>query len=216
MSAELQPFRGWPPEAQAWFRELEANNSREWFQAHRATYDEAVRGPVESLLAEVESEFGEGKVARPNRDTRFSKDKSPYKLQIYATIPRAKGGGGYYVQLTEGGLFVGGGMYMPDRAALAAMRAAMDDGRQGRRLEKVVASLEGDGIHLMEHGALKTAPRGYAADHPRIRFLRLGHLAAGVDHPIRRWLHTPAAKDRIVDAWRKLDPLMQWAADAIG
>jgi uncharacterized protein (TIGR02453 family) len=216
VSRELQPFRGWPPDALTWFRELEANNTRAWFQANRATYDDAVRGPLESLLAEVEDEFGEGKVARPNRDTRFSKDKSPYKLQIYATIPRAKGGGGWYVQLTEGGLFAGGGMYMPDREARAALRAAIDDDKRGRRLERIVSSLEADGLHLMEYGGLKTAPRGYPADHPRVRFLRLGHLAAGIDHPIRKWLHTTAAKDRIVDAWRKLDPLMQWAADATG
>jgi uncharacterized protein (TIGR02453 family) len=216
VSTQLPAFTGWPAGALAWFRDLEANNTRVWFQANRSTYDEAVRGPLESLLGEVQDEFGEGKVARPNRDTRFSRDKSPYKVQIYATIPRAGGGGGWYVQLTESGMFVGGGLYSPERPALAAIRAAVDDDKQGRRLEKIIAALEADGIHLMEHGALKTAPRGYPADHPRVRFLRLGHLAAGVDHPVRRWLHTAAAKDRIVDAWRKLDPLMQWAADAAG
>jgi uncharacterized protein (TIGR02453 family) len=213
VSRELPPFRGWPPAALTWFRDLEANNTRAWFQANRAVYDEAVRGPLESLLAEVEDEFGQGKVARQNRDTRFSHDKSPYKLQIYATIPRAGGGGGWYVQLREDGMFIGGGVYAPEREALAAVRAAIDDDRQGRRLERIVAELEAGGLHLMESGALKTAPRGYAVDHPRVRFLRVGHLAAGVEHPIRRWVHTAAARDRIVDAWRSLTPLMQWAAE---
>ena len=214
MKGELQPFRGWPPEALEWFRGLEADNSREWFQAHRDVYDDALRGPLESLLAEVQDEFGEGKVARPNRDTRFSRDKSPYKLQIYATIPRAEGGGGWYVQLREEGLFAGAGLYLPERESLAALRAAIDDDRKGRALERIVAELEAGGVELMEDRALKTAPRGYDANHPRIRFLRLGHLAAGVRFPIRRWLHTTAAKDRVVETWRALVPLMQWAADA--
>ena len=214
MTASLPPFRGWPPAAIEWFRDLEANNTRAWFHAHRETYDDAVRGPFESLLAEVHDEFGDGKVARPNRDTRFSRDKSPYKLQAYATIPRPGGGGGWYVQLREDGLFVGGGLYAPDRSALAALRAAIDDERTGRALERIVAVLEADGIDLMESGALKTAPRGDPADHPRIRYLRLGHLAAGIQHPVRRWLHTAAARDRITGPWRALDSLMQWAADA--
>ena len=132
-------------------------------------YDGAVRGPLESLLAEVQDEFGEGKVARPNRDTRFSRDKSPYKLQVYATIPRAEGGGGWYVQLREDGLFVGGGLYAPDRAALAALRAAIDDERTGTGARAHRGGARGrrdraDGVR-----ALKTAPRGYPADHPRIR-----------------------------------------------
>ena len=214
MSPSLPPFKGWPPAALDWFRDLEANNTRAWFHAHRAVYDEAVRGPFESLLAEVHDEFGEGKVARPNRDTRFSRDKSPYKLQVYATIRRAEGGGGWYVQLREDGLFVGAGLYAPDRATLTALRAAIDDERTGRELERIVSGLEAEGIELMESGALKVAPRGYPVDHPRIRFLRLGHLAAGIQHPVRRWLHTAAARDRITGPWRALTPLMQWAADA--
>ena len=70
------------------------------------------------------------------------------------------------------------------------MRAAIDDERRGAALERIVAELEADGFDLMESGALKTAPRGYPVDHPRIRFLRLGDLAAGVEYPIRKWLHT--------------------------
>ena len=69
-------------------------------------------------------------------------------------------------------------------------------------------------IELMESGALKTAPRRYPADHPRIGYLRLGHLAAGIQHPVRRWLHAGAARDRITGPWRALDPLLRWVADA--
>lgn len=207
-----KPFTGWPPEALDWFEELEADNSRTWFLAHRKTYDEAVRGPLESLLAELEPEFGEAKVSRPNRDIRFSADKTPYKLQIYAVVHRADGPGGWYVQLSPEGLFVGGGLYDPGRERLAAVRAAIADDRSGPELEAVVDRLAGAGLELMRYGALKTAPRGYSVDHPRIDLLRLPHLAAGARFPPEPWLHTAAAKDRVVDSWRAVNPLLKWLA----
>ncbi len=205
----IKPFTGWPEVALEWFDELEANNNRAWFQAHRHIYDEAVRGPLESLLAELDDEFGEGKVSRPNRDIRFSADKSPYKLQIYATVPH-EGGGGWYVQLRRDGLFAGGGLYDPERTRLAAVRSAIADDHAGSELEAIVTRLESDGLELMLDGALKTAPRGYATDHPRIELLRLPHLAAGVSNPPRKWLHTRRAKDRVVQAWRAVTPLLDW------
>ena len=86
-------FNGWPPEALEWFGSLGENNNREWFQANRSTYENAVRGPMLALLDEVSGEFGVGKVSRPNRDIRFSPDRSPYKLQIYAVVPHPGGPG---------------------------------------------------------------------------------------------------------------------------
>jgi uncharacterized protein (TIGR02453 family) len=210
----LAPFTGWPPEAFRWFRDLEANNTREWFQAHRVTYDEAVRGPMEALLAEAADEFGDGIVARPNRDTRFSADKSPYKLRCYARLPQAAGT--FYVDVRVEGLFAGGGVYAPDRDGLAAIRRAIADDRTGAELEKVVAGLESDGAALLRDGALKTAPRGYRVDHPRIEYLRLPHLAGGIQWPPEPWLRTAAARDRIFAAWRSTRPLLDWAARALG
>ena len=209
-------FRGWPKSALTWFDDLDANNNREWFHSNKKTYDDDVRGPMEALLHELHGEFGDGVLSRPNRDTRFSKDKTPYKLQIYGRISRPEGGGGWYVQVHPGGLFVGGGVWMPDREPLARLRAAIADDRTGPQLEAIVADLESAGLSLMEHGALKTAPRGYDADHPRIRLLRLPHLAAGIQHPPRAWLHTPKAKQRVVDGWHAVTPLMDWAAQAAG
>jgi uncharacterized protein (TIGR02453 family) len=207
-------FGGWPPEALDWFRGLEADNSRAWFQAHRATYDEAVRGPMEWFLAEVADELGEGKVFRPNRDTRFSKDKTPYKTNVAATVAHPGGGGSWYLSLGKDGLFVGGGAYHPEREQLARIRAAVADGRRGRQLERVVDDLRRDGLALLDERALKTAPKGYAADHPRIALLRLNDFAAGRTEPVRKWLHTPAAKDRILGTWRKVTPLLDWLARA--
>ena len=207
-------FAGWPATALEWFDELEANNERAWFQAHKKVYDHDVRGPMVALLEELADEFGEFRLSRPNRDTRFSHDKSPYKPEIYArTVGPA---GGLYVQLRSEGLFAGGGLYAPDRDTLARLRAAIADDRSGPELVRIVAELEASGAELVRDGALRTAPRGYPVDHPRIDLLRLPHLAGGWTHPAGPWLHTPAAKDRVVADWRTVGPLLDWAAAHLG
>src|SRR6476469_1302046 len=100
-------FRGWPVEAIEFFEGLEADNSKAYWQDHKTVYDESVRKPMDELLEELRSEFGEGKVFRPYRDVRFSADKSPYKTAIAASLED-----GGYLQLSSEGLGVGSGMYM--------------------------------------------------------------------------------------------------------
>ncbi len=201
-------FRGWPQSGLDWFDELELNNDRDWFRAHKATYDHDVRGPLAALLGELADEFGAARISRPNRDTRFSADKAPYKTNIYARIDRP--GGGYYVSLDADRFFVGGGVYSPDRDRLAAVRAAIADERSGADLEQLLATLQASGARLITDGALKTAPRGYTVDHPRIDLLRLPHLAGGIEHRVGTWIHTAKAKDRVVAGWRAVTPLLDW------
>lgn len=206
---ELKPFAGWPPAALDWFAGIEANNNRDWYRANRSTYEEAVRGPLESLLAEVAGEFGDSKVFRQNRDTRFSADKAPYKLETYAAVGN-RALGGWFIRLNRTGLFVGGGLFAPDSATLGSVRAAIDADETGLRLQAIARQLEIAGLPLRSHESLKTAPRGYRADHPRIDLLRMKHLVAGVDHPAGPWLHTGQAKARVVDGWRTINPLLDW------
>src|SRR5262249_15224735 len=92
-----------------------------------------VRQPFLALLEEVADEFGEGKMFRPHRDTRFSSDKRPYKTAAAASIHRADGGGGYYLQLGRDRLFVGGGPYAPARRPPARARPARARPRADRR-----------------------------------------------------------------------------------
>lgn len=202
-------FTGWPPAALAWFDGLAADNTKDWFHANRPTYDDAVRRPFEDLIDDVMEEFGELRVSRPNRDTRFSKDKTPYKTDVYA-MSRRPDGAGWYVRLGRDGLSVGGGLYAPERARLARVREAIADDRTGPQLERVVADLEAAGLSMLREGALKTAPKGYPVDHPRIQLLRLPHIAAARSFPVRRWLHTSEAEARITEVWRTLLPLMGW------
>jgi uncharacterized protein (TIGR02453 family) len=201
-------FTGFPAEAIDWFHGIEANNTRPWFQEHRAMYDRAVRHPLESLLEDVSAEFGEAKVFRPNRDTRFSADKSPYKTSAAASIPAP--GGGYYLSLSADGLMAGAGMYMMDAEQLTRFREAVDAARTGNALVGMLEKLHADGYEAGGHDELKSAPRGYAKDHPRVDLLRMKGLVVWKEHPVRKWLQTPAAKERVVDVWRAAGPVLAW------
>src|SRR2546430_162914 len=156
-------FRGWPVEALEFFEGLEADNSKSYWQRNKSTYESKVRGPMEELLAELEPEFGPGKIFRPYRDIRFSADKSPYKTNIAATIGEAG-----YVHLTAEALGAGSGMYHMESDQLDRYRRAVDDNRTGAALERIIATATTKGVEMTGHDALKTAPKGYAKDHARI------------------------------------------------
>ncbi len=107
-------FTGWKGDFKGYFLGLRANNNKPYFEAHRRQYDQEIKGPLLALLADLEPEFGPpNRVARPNRDIRFSADKSPYKLNIYADVER-----GGYVALDAEGLVAAGGRYMVDDGQL--------------------------------------------------------------------------------------------------
>lgn len=120
-------FRGWTEEFQRFFIGLEIDNSKSYFEANRKVYLERVKAPLEALLADLEPEFGKGKISRPNRDIRFSSDKSPYKTRIYATVER-----GGYVSLDAKGLTAAAGHYELDKDQLDAYRAAVVADRTAR------------------------------------------------------------------------------------
>jgi uncharacterized protein (TIGR02453 family) len=204
-------FSGWPSAAIDFFDGLEEDNSREYWLAHKAVYDEAVRAPMEELLEELAGEFGAGKIFRPNRDVRFSADKSPYKTQIAATL--AEGG---YVSLSGAGLGVGTGMYWMAPDQLERFRAAIDDDRTGPELEELAAERRRAGVDVSAHESLKSAPRGYPKDHPRIELLRLKGVITWREWPVAPWLATRKAKTRVVDMLRGSRPILEWLDTNVG
>jgi uncharacterized protein (TIGR02453 family) len=204
-------FKGWPPEAIEFYEALEADNSRSWWLAHKAVYEAQVKGPMEALLAELAPEFGEGKIFRPNRDVRFSADKSPYK-----TAMAAMAGDIGYVQLSAKGLGVGSGMWMMATDQLDRYRRAVADDGSGEELVGVVTEARGQGLDVTGHDTLKTAPKGYPKDHPRIELLRNKGLIAWKEWPVGAWLGTPKAKDRVVGFLRAARPLNGWLATHVG
>ena len=206
-------FGGFHRDAPVFFRELAANNTKAWWTANQERYAAHVRGPFEALAAELEPEFGDVKIFRPYRDVRFSADKTPYKLQI-GMVTRAPVA--HYLQLSASGLLVGGGVYDVPPAALARFREIVDDPRLSRELQAVLEDVRADGFALMSDDALRTAPRGYPIDHPRIDLLRVKRLAIGREDELEDWLWTPDAFDIVSDAWRTVSTWRTWVSENLG
>lgn len=189
---------------------LEADNSKVYWTDNKPIYDRDVYGPMTALLNELSPEFGLARIFRPHRDVRFSADKSPYKTSIAATI------GDGYVQLSADGLMAGSGMYHLMADQLLRYRQAVDHDTTGPELEAVVADLEAAELTVYGVESLKTAPRGYPKDHPRVGLLRNKGLVAMKQWPAAAWLGTAAAKKRVVEVLRAAQPLQAWLDRQVG
>jgi uncharacterized protein (TIGR02453 family) len=201
----MTAFRGWPAEAIEFYEGLEADNSKTYWTAHLGAYEQHVRGPLLALLAELEAEFGAGRIFRPYRDVRFSADKSPYKTNIGAVLET-----GGYVTLSARGLGVGNGMYMMERDELLRYRAAIHADVSGEALREVIAAIESGGAVVQGSGALRTVPRGFARDHVRADLLRYRGIYAWREWEPGAWLGRAAAKKRVVEVLRSSAPLQEW------
>jgi len=204
-------FRGWPEEALAFYRGLESDNSKTYWTANKPVYEANVLAPMTALLDELAPEFGLGKIFRPNRDIRFSADKSPYKTAIGALLKR-----GGYVQLSAKGLAVGSGYHHLESDQLAKFRDAVAHEVSGPELVAVLKTLKAKHIGIYAGEELKTAPRGFPKDHPRVDLLRRKDLAAWRQWDPAPWLASVAAKTRVVEFLRNSKPLNDWLLVHVG
>ena len=201
-------FTGFGEYAVEFYDGLEADNSKAYWTDQRGVYEADVKAPMQALLTALEPEFGAGKIFRPYRDVRFSKDKTPYKTHCGATV------GPFYVQVGADGLMAAGGYYQMAPDQVARFRTAVDDDRRGTDLEKRLAAVAGDVTVRGE--TLKTRPRGFDPEHPRIDLLRHKSLYGARSWPPDDTLHEAGALDRVVAAFRALTPLTEWLADHVG
>ncbi len=204
-------FSGWPIEAVEFYQGLAADNSKTYWTAHRSVYETSVYAPMAGLLAELTDEFGGGRISRPYRDVRFSKDKSPYKTGIYATLER-----GGYVRFSAEGLTAGTGYYLMAPDQLDRYRRAVADDVPGADLVAIIGRLDAKQITVSGTASLKSAPKGYPRDHPRIDLLCHKDLIAWRDWPVAAWLGTAAAKKRVVEFLRTAAPLHAWLDERVG
>ncbi|HJW95609.1 MAG TPA: DUF2461 domain-containing protein [Thermoanaerobaculia bacterium] len=171
------------PEVFAFLRELSANNNREWFGENKTRYEQQVREPVLHFIADFQPRLAKisehlvadprpagGSLFRIHRDTRFSRDKSPYKTHLgvhffHDTGKKAPSVPGFYLHIDAKEPFVAAGIWHPDPQALAKVRDAIASGdAEWKALKRSKLKIEGE--------SLKRPPRGYAADHPDIDDLK--------------------------------------------
>src|SRR5437763_729924 len=211
-------FGGFPPEAMPFLRALKKNNRREWFQPRKEIYEEKVRGPMIGLVTAVMrrmADFAPEHVGDPAkavyriyRDTRFSKNKIPYKTHIAAVFPRRDlekhGGAGYYFSVSPDEIEVGGGVYMPPPESLRAIREHLVENHkefrritEARPVRRFFGEVYGD--------RLTRAPKGFAPDHPAADLLRLKQylLFANLDVKLAT---SPKLYPEIVERFKAMTP----------
>ena len=221
------PFEGFPKEGLTFLKQLKKNNNREWFGKHKAEYEEFAKLPVQSLIASVKAPMA--KVApeidvnqkrsmfRIYRDTRFSKNKTPYKTHV-AAVFHLKGhwedSAGYYVHIEPGVIYVGGGIYMPSSDQLKKIRHAIAEQSkeflsivQSKTFKKTFDKLEGE--------KLQRAPLGYPVDHPMIEWLKHKSFFTGVE-----WGEKECSSAKFVNSimlvYKDLLPLIRFLNKALG
>ncbi|MFB6719114.1 DUF2461 domain-containing protein [Kribbella sp. NPDC056345] len=204
-------FTGFPAAALDFYDDLEMDNSKTYWTANKHVYEESVRAPMAALLAELEAEFGKAKLFRPYRDVRFAKDKTPYKTHQGAFIDLAPATG-WYVEVSAPGVRVAAGFYEANSERLARVRTAIDDDRRGKQLEGLLADLTADGW-TVGGDRLKTSPRGYDAEHPRIELLRHKSLTVTKSYGFEPVIHTPELADAVRADWKATQPLLTWLID---
>ncbi len=204
-------FGGWPEEALEFYEGLEADNSKSYWTSNKAVYEDKVLRPMTELTEHLAAEFGEPKIFRPYRDIRFSADKTPYKTHIGATI-----GGTSYVQFSADGLAAGSGMWHMDPEQIDRYRAAVAAERTGAELEAIIEKIAKADVEVHGHGTLKSAPRGYPPDHPRIALLRHKGLTTWQHWDPEPWLQTPQAADRVLSFLRTSAAFCSWLTSNVG
>lgn len=205
-------FEGFPAEAFDFYEALAANNTRPWWAEHKPEYERFVRDPLVALTFELESEFGSAHLFRPYRDARFSRDASPIKDHQGAVV-QLEDAIAYYVQVSAEGLMIAGGWYSPQGQQVHRYREAVDSPR-GAVLEALLPAVQRR--FEVDGRPLKTRPRGYDLDHPRIGLLRNRALVATRMHPVDPSLGTRKALTLVRSGWRAMRPLVEWLADNVG
>ena len=204
-------FEGIPLAALDFYEDLENDNSKAFWAAHKHLYDEQVKAPLLALAEELGPRFGAAKFFRPYRDVRFSKDKTLYKTHQGLWFGETS----CYLHVGPAGLFLAAGYWHSSSPQVARLRRAVDDELAGPQLEKLVASLRRKGYGVGGE-QLTRVPSGYDRDHPRADLLKHKTMTASLDVGAPDWLSTPQARAEIAKRWRAMSPLVDWLDTHVG
>jgi len=221
-------FEGFPQAGLDFLRELEQNNTREWFEPRKAEFNRTLRDPALAFIAELGARLqtiapdirvdlrtnGGGSLMRFNRDTRFSANKAPYKIELPMLWWEGPGKKmqhpAFGMRVRPVGVGLMAGMFGFEAALLAAYREAVDHDKLGPELAALVADVRGQG-YIIEGEHYKRVPRGFAADHPRADLLRHNALYAALADDIPPAIvTTPELVEVCFEHCRAMAPVQQW------
>ena len=212
--AEMVDLEGFVPRVRTFLSDLAANNTREWFKAHKADYDATLKRPAERLLTELApvlaGQSGQPirtKLFRPHRDLRFSTDKTPYHTHLHMAWS-APDGRGWYLGLSTSYATAGAGIMQFDADQLDRYRAAVDD-EAGAELQTVLSQ----GQWRLDPPTLKRVPVPYDADHPHGEFLKRKGLVVWRDDLEDALSDAPVTA--LEQVFTAMAPLQHWLNDHV-
>ncbi len=207
-------FSGFPAEAIQFYEELEADNSKAFWTANKHRFDQLIKAPMTDLTDALD-DYGPFKMFRPHNDLRFSKNKAPYKTHqgMYGEL---EGGSGYYAQFSAAGVMAAAGYFFMGKDQLKRFRDAVVADGTGEEIAGLVAEATGRRYTVGAIGELKTAPRGYDRDHPRIELIRRKGLMLSKDFGAPKWLHTKQVERKIRDCWSGARNVCDWLDAHVG
>ena len=224
----MQPFTGFSRESIQFLLDLEKNNNKEWFEAHKEIYRKDLVPSAQALVAELGARLqeispgitfdtrtnGAGSLMRIYRDVRFSKDKTPYKTNIGMLFWEGKRKKSenptFGFQFGTWGVGLYAGQWIFPKETLAAYREAVADEAKGAALEETIAQVEGAGEYTVEGEKYKRVPRGYDADHPRAELLKYKGMHVSSPQLAPETLFTDELVDVLIAHCRNMAPLHQW------
>jgi len=230
--SKVPAFNGFPREAVRFYRELTKHNDRVWFEAHKDTYKERVLAPAQEFVLAMGERLrrvspgivadprtsGAGSIFRIHRDTRFGRDKRPYKT--YLGIFFWEGNGkktenpGFYFQLEPNGFMLGVGAYMLTKPDLEAFRKAVVHKTRGPALARAIKKVKRKGYEI--GGAhYKRVPRGFDPEHPNAEYLRHNGLYAYTEGRIPGELYTRDLLGFCLKAFKDMYPIHEWIVENV-
>jgi uncharacterized protein (TIGR02453 family) len=218
-------FQGFPRGALGFWHELAGTMTKAWFDANKARYQSEWVEPMTALLTDVSArlaatykptKLGAPKIMRIYRDTRFSKDKSPYKTWIGGGA--ALGGDGnpsagvtvIYAHFGVGEEFIGAGQYVFGEDEIVTWRKRVADARAGAAIARIADKLRADGYEVHGSGAFVRVPKPYPADHPRAELLKMKGLVVGFPDVPKGLIYKPRLADWMVGHAKASAPLVKW------
>ena len=223
-------YSGLPTELPTFLRDLAKNNDKAWFDAHRELYERCYLDAAKELVLALAPELAKlspalraeprvnGSIMRINRDTRFGKDKRPYKDGLHLMFPEGDGPArtraGLYLRVTGESVGFAAGIMGFDPKQLARYREAVADDATGRPLTRALATAAKEGFTLNEPH-YKRVPKGYEADHPRAELLRHAGFFVGGDVPASKAIFGAKAVPWVMARFRSLRPAQRWLAEHV-
>ena len=220
---KVPAFHGFSEDAFKFFKGLRKNNTREWFQPRKEIYETQVRAVMEDLAGDLNHEFAKfaplyitepkKAVFRIYRDTRFSKNKTPYKTHVAASFSRQGmeklAAAGYYVSVSDTEIEIGGGLYMSETAALRAVRTHIADSHD--RFAKIVGNKKLVASMGTLHGdALTRVPKGFDPDHECAAWLRMKQWLFFKTLDGGEWMRKPALFKEVATSFQLIAPLIEF------